>query len=286
MSTHISLGEFQVTIVSGGRLWIDGGNMFGVIPRMMWQRVAPPDDQHRILLETNCVLVRTPNSIGLIDTGYGGKALQKTRERYSLEDGAPLPRNLAARGVAPDDIDWVILTHLHFDHAGGLTFRAADGQLQLSFPRARHFVQRIEWEDATGNLPELAGAYFPDDFALLEEAGLLELLDGAAEPVPGITTRLTGGHTRGHQIVMLESGDESAVCLGDMCPTSAHLGTFWTLAYDQFPLDVRRTKPVLMNDICAHDRLVLFSHDPNTLSARISAAGNGGWIVRPQLAGC
>ena len=283
MSTHVSLGDFEVTIVSGGRLWIDGGNMFGVIPRMMWQRVAPPDDQHRILLETNCVLVRTPNSIGLIDTGYGGKSLQKIRERYSLEDGAPLPRNLAARGVAPDDIDWVILTHLHFDHAGGLTFRAADGRLQLTFPRARHFVQRNEWEDATGNLPELAGAYFPDDFALLEEAGLLELLDGLAEPVPGITTRLTGGHTRGHQIVMLESGDESAVCLGDICPTTAHLGIFWTLAYDQFPLAVRRAKPAIMNDIGTHDRLVLFSHDPNTPSARISAASNGGWIVRPKL---
>ena len=116
--------------MSGGRLRIDGGNMFGVIPRVLWERKSPPDDQHRIRLETNCILVHTPDSLGLIDTGYGGKAPTKHRLRYALEDGAPLARNLAAVGVTPDEIDWVVLTHLHFDHAGGATLRDEDGHLR------------------------------------------------------------------------------------------------------------------------------------------------------------
>jgi glyoxylase-like metal-dependent hydrolase (beta-lactamase superfamily II) len=138
------------------------------------------------------------------------------------------------------------------------------------FPSARHFVQKIEWADAMSNSPELAGAYYPDDFAPIEEAGLVEFIDGDAEIAPGITTQLTGGHTRGHQIVRIESAGESAVCLADICPTAAHLPIFWSMAYDQFPLEVRRKKPIVLSDIGEHQRLALFSHDPHTAAARLS----------------
>lgn len=279
MNAPISIGGIQVTVVSGGRLRLDGGNMFGVVPRMMWQRVSPPDEQHRILLETNCMLVRTPDSLGLIDTGYGSKAAPKIRQRFALEEGTPLTRNLVALGVSPDDIDWVILTHLHFDHAGGCTYRDEGHRLQLTFPRARHFVQRNEWDDAVGDLPELVGSYFQDDFKPLADAGLLELVDGSAEIVPGVTTQLTGGHTRGHQLVMLRSGDESAVLPGDICPTTAHLETFWTMAYDQSLLDVRRVKPGILNDIVANNRIALFSHDPYTPAARLARDADGRWLT-------
>ena len=178
MKAPLSIGDLQLTIVSGGRLRIDGGNMFGVIPRVLWERKTPPDDQHRILLDTNCVLVRSPNSLGLIDVGYGGKSPTKLRLRHALEEGSPLVQNFAAIGVAPDEIDWVILTHLHFDHAGGATHRDENGRLSPVFPRARHVVQRAEWDDAVSNAPELAGAYNADDFAPLEKAGLLELIEG------------------------------------------------------------------------------------------------------------
>jgi glyoxylase-like metal-dependent hydrolase (beta-lactamase superfamily II) len=230
MNAPISIGDMRLSIVSGGRLWIDGGNMFGVVPRVMWEKKSPPDEQHRIQLDTNCILVRTRDSLGLVDSGYGSKATTKFRQRHSLEDGAQLVRNLAAADVKPDQIDWVILTHLHFDHAGGVTYRDGDGRVWPTFSRARHFIQRAEWEDATGNLPELAGSYYSDDFAPLEQAGLLDLIDGNAEIAPGIMTQLTGGHTRGHQIVRFASSDDSAVCLADMCPTTAHLPTFWTKA--------------------------------------------------------
>lgn len=280
MSTsNISVGDIRLTIVSGGQLWIDGGNMFGVIPRVLWERKSPPDEQHRIRLDTNCILVRTRDSLGLVDTGYGGKATQKFRQRHALDDGTPLVRNLAATGVAPDQIDWVILTHLHFDHAGGATYRGEDGGIRPTFPRARHYVQRFEWEDALAVLPELAGAYSLDDFMPIERAGLLEIVEGDAQIVPGVTTQFTGGHTRGHQIVRLQSGDRSAVCLADICPTAAHLPTFWTMAYDQFPLAVRRIKPLIINDIADHNRVALFSHDPHINAARLSRDSDGEWTV-------
>ena len=253
--------------------------MFGIIPRVLWERVVQPDAQHRILLETNCFLVRTSNSLGLIDTGYGGKAPPKFRRRHSLEDGTPLLRNMAQLGISPQDIDWVILTHLHFDHAGGCSYIDDRGALRPTFPRARHFVQRIEWDDAVGNLPELAGAYYVDDFTALQAAGLLELLDGPAEIAPGISTELTGGHTRGHQLVKFQSRQASAVLPTDIVPTAAHLETFWSLSYDQFPLTVRRVKPGILQDIVAHERFILFSHDPGMAVARLSQQADGRWLA-------
>ncbi|HEY3392737.1 MAG TPA: MBL fold metallo-hydrolase [Lacipirellulaceae bacterium] len=280
----ITVGDIRLTIVSGGQLWIDGGNMFGVIPRVLWERKSAPDAQHRIRLNTNCILVHTRDSLGLVDTGYGGKVAAKFRQRHLLEEGRPLVRNLAAAGVMPDQIDWVILTHLHFDHAGGATYRDEDGRIRPTFPRARHYVQRFEWEDALAVLPELAGAYTLDDFVPIERAGLLEIVEGDAEIIPGVTTQLTGAHTRGHQIVRIESAGESAICLADICPTAAHLPTFWTMAYDQFPLEVRRVKPRTLNDIVEHHRLALFSHDPHIASARLSRDENDEWKLLEPLA--
>jgi glyoxylase-like metal-dependent hydrolase (beta-lactamase superfamily II) len=279
VNAPITIGDIQLSIVSGGRLRIDGGNMFGVIPRAMWERVSPPDDQNRILLETNCVVVRTRQSLGLVDTGYGTKASDKVRQRFSLDAGSSLVRNLAACGIAPDEIDWVILTHLHVDHAGGATYRDEGRQLRSTFPRARHFVQRAEWEDAIGQLPELVGAYYPDDFAPLEKAGLVEFVDGDAEIEPGVATQLTGGHTRGHQIVRIDSGSDSAVCLADLCPTTAHLPTLWTMSYDQFPLDVRRRKPVILQDIAKNHRIALFSHDTAFTAAQLSRDSDNNWLL-------
>jgi glyoxylase-like metal-dependent hydrolase (beta-lactamase superfamily II) len=278
MSAPVLIGDIQVSFVSGGRLRIDGGNMFGVVPRVLWERESPPDDQHRIALDTNCILVRTRDSLGLIDTGYGSKSPPKFRQRHALEDGTPLMRNLASAGINPNEINWVILTHLHFDHAGGATYRNENGGTCPTFPKARHFVQRTEWEDATANISELAGAYTPDDFVPLQEAGLVELLDGDVEILPGVHTQLTGGHTRGHQIVRLQSGDASAVCLADICPTTAHLRTFWTMAYDQFPLAVRHIKPTILNDVADHRRIALFSHDPQITSTRLRRESDNEWI--------
>jgi glyoxylase-like metal-dependent hydrolase (beta-lactamase superfamily II) len=284
VSEPLSIGDIQLRFVSGGRLRIDGGNMFGVVPRIMWELEAPPDDQNRIDLATNCVLVATPDSLGLIDTGYGSKAPAIFRQRHSLEDGAPLVKNLDEIGVSPEDLDWVILTHLHFDHAGGATYHGADGQLQPTFPRARHIIQRTEWEDATGRIPELAGAYYPDNFVPLRTAGLVQFIEGDGEIVPGVSAQVTGGHTRGHQIIHIRSRGESAVCLADSCPTVAHLKPFWTMAYDQFPLTVRRIKPIVLNEMVDQHRIALFSHDPKIAAARLARKSKNEWLAEPIAA--
>ena len=249
----------------------------------MWEKVSPPDDRNRILLDTNCLLVRTPDSLGLIDTGYGDKQGASFRARHDLAAEPQLPRNLAAVGVSPDQIDWVILTHLHFDHAGGCTSRDATGQLRVTFPNAKHFIQQVEWEDATSNRPELAGAYFPNDFLPLAEAGLTRFVDETAEIVPGVSTRRTIGHTRGHQIVTLTSNGETAVYLGDLCPLTAHLRTFWSMAYDQFPLTVRTIKPVVLGEIADRRQLAIFGHDPRCRFARIrqDERNKTEWIAEP-----
>lgn len=281
MSTSLSIGDIELSFVSGGRLRIDGGNMFGVVPRVLWERESPPDEQHRIGLATNCIVVRTPDSLGLIDTGYGSKTPAKFRQRHALEDGAPLVKNLATAGLTPNDFDWLLLTHLHFDHAGGATYRDAAGQLRPTFPRARHLIQRVEWEDANGNIPELAGAYYPDDFAPLRAAGLVELIEGDIEVVRGVNTQVTNGHTRGHQIIYIQSGGESAVCLADLCPTAAHLRSFWTMAYDQYPLTVRHIKPFVLNEMVDQQRIALFSHDPKITAARLSRHSDNEWHASP-----
>tara|TARA_R110002073_G_scaffold7245_17_gene41446 strand:+ start:10821 stop:11684 length:864 start_codon:yes stop_codon:yes gene_type:complete len=275
MTSWIPLGEMQLLPLSGGRLRIDGGNMFGVVPRMLWQRVAVPDEEHRIQVETNCLVVRTPSSLGLIDTGYGSKAPEKIRRRYAMQPGAPLVRNLRDHDIVPEDIDWVILTHLHFDHAGGCTYRDKNHRLRPTFCRARHYVQRVEWDDGVGDVPELEGSYFKDDFLPLAETGLLQWVNCQSEVEPGVTVSLTGGHTRGHQMVKLKSQGETAIYAADLCPTVAHLQTFWTLAYDQFPLIVRRLKPSLVRDIVEHRRLMLFSHDPDVAAARLAMDESG-----------
>ncbi|WP_417745227.1 MBL fold metallo-hydrolase [Rosistilla oblonga] len=277
----IPVGELQLLPVSGGQLWIDGGSMFGMVPRMMWQRFAEPDSQHRVLVETNCFVVRTPTSLGIIDSGYGGKAGPKVRQRMSMEDGMPLVRNLAEHGIVPDQIDWVILSHLHFDHVGGCVARNASGRLEPVFRRARHIIQHTEWADATGKIPELVGSYFADDIVPLSDAGLVEQVDGTTEIVPGVTVTLTGGHTRGHQSIALQSGEASAIFAGDICPTAAHLPTFWTLSYDQFPLTVRRLKASLFDNVIQHDRLLLFSHDPVTPAVRLMRSADGQVVAHP-----
>jgi glyoxylase-like metal-dependent hydrolase (beta-lactamase superfamily II) len=253
---------FELHLVSGGSLRLDGGAMFGVVPKTLWERVAPPDEKNRIELQTNCLLIRAHGKTILVDTGYGGKAPAKVREHYALQPGEPLLASLGARGIAREGVDAVVLTHLHFDHAGGGTRLDADGAVEPTFPNATYFVQRAEWEDAAAQRPELAGAYFRKDFLPLEERGQLELLDGNAEIVPGVHTLVVGGHTRGMQLVSVELGGKNAMFMADLCPTSKHLPTFWTMAYDQFLLDVRRVKPSVLQWAANEKVMAVFEHDP------------------------
>jgi glyoxylase-like metal-dependent hydrolase (beta-lactamase superfamily II) len=265
----IRIGAKTVQVVSGGKLSADGGNVFGVVPKTLWSRLYTPDENNRIRQETNCVLVQTSDYKVLIDTGYGSKSSAKQKANFCLQDGLPIVDNLKLLKVQPSDIDLVILSHLHFDHAGGSTCFADDHRLVPTFPNARYLVQRSEWEDANAQLPELAGAYFLDDFAPLAEAGQLHLLEGDSEVGPGLSVRLTGGHTRGHQAIYIKDGDDCVVCPADICPTAHHVRRLWTMAYDQFLLATRVAKYRLLQEAADKSWWVVFPHDPETLAARL-----------------
>lgn len=263
------IGNFRLTTISGGRFVIDGGTMFGVVPKSMWSKVFPADGQNNILQETNCLLVQTGEQNILIDTGYGSKLPPKQREIFAVEEGDPLVRNLNAVGMSAEDIDLVILSHLHFDHAGGATQIDADGLLAPTFPNARHIAQRREWMTATANLPELRGAYPQDNLLPLAEHEVLDFIDGNVEIVPGIRSLVTGGHTAAHMAIVIDGGATGAVYLGDLCPTSRHLPTLWGIAYDVDVLQLRRKKPEILGMIADRGWWALWDHDPDHAAGKI-----------------
>jgi len=266
----LRLGEFELTTVSGGRFRIDGGTMFGVVPKPLWERIAPPDERNTIAQTTNCLLVRSPGRTVLIDTGYGPKLGEKQRRHLDAEAGDPLAAPLAGAGVSRDGVDLVLLTHLHFDHAGGATRRDSEGRLIAAFPNAEYVVQRREWELATAELPELRGSYPTQNFLPLAESGRLRLIDGDVEVTPGIRSLVTGGHTPGHQAFLIQSGGEAAIYLGDVCPTTSHLRTLWCMGYDLDLLTTRRAKRTILGRAADEGWLALFDHDAKAAAARIT----------------
>ncbi len=263
------LGSFELRTISGGNYWIDGGTMFGVVPRVMWERQWELDDQNRIPQRTNCLLIETGSKRVLIDTGFGSKLTDKHRRHINAEEGDPLTKSLAQCGLTPADIDVVVFTHLHFDHAGGATSFDESGELVPTFPRAEYVVQRREWMIATASLPELRGAYNDDNLLPLSASGQLRLIDGDTEIVPGLHALVTGGHTDGHQAIVIESGSETAIYVGDICATTRHLPVLWCLGYDVHMQQTRRAKFDVLGQIADERWLALFPHDPQTAAARL-----------------
>ena len=266
----MQLGDWQLDTVDGGRFSLDGGAMFGVVPKPLWTKVQPADALNRIPCACHCVLCRDGDRTVLIESGYGGKLSDKERELYAAPASEPLVESLAALGVAPDAIDAVILSHLHFDHAGGCTRRDAQGRLKPTFPRARHYVQRAEWNIATSGVAELKGSYPLDNLLPLQEAGLLEPIAGGDEILPGLRSVLTPGHTRGHHSILIESHGDTAIFLGDLCPTAAHVRSLWCMAYDVYPLETRRNKPQVLGKAADEGWLILWDHDQQRAASRLA----------------
>jgi glyoxylase-like metal-dependent hydrolase (beta-lactamase superfamily II) len=265
----MKLGQFTVTTVSGGRFRSDGGTMFGVVPKVLWSKLIPVDANNCIAQATNCVLVQTERQKILIDTGYGPKLQDKERAILGADPGNPIVTSLAAQGVTPEEINVVILSHLHFDHAGGGV--ALDGdRLVTTFPNAEYVVQRLEWEVATAGYAELRAAYPQENIVPLEVSGQLRLVDGDVDIVPGIHARITGGHTDGQMALFIYSGGQTAVYLADACPTWRHLPSLWCMSYDMDLLQARRIKPVLLGEIAEQGWWALSDHDPDHAAARLT----------------
>lgn len=280
----MQLGNFQLNTVSGGRFLTDGGSMFGIIPKPMWSRLIPTDEFNRIPQGTNCVLVRTGRNTVVIDTGYGSKIPEKQRGHINAQSGEPLLESLNAAGVNREEVDTVILSHLHFDHAGGATRLDESGNLIDSFPNATYLVQRREWETATGGIPELKNAYPLENILPLESTGRLKLIEGDVEILPGIRSIVTGGHTPAQMAVVIESDGEGAMYLADACPTWRHLQSLWCMAYDMDLLQARRIKPKLLGMIADNGWWGLSDHDPDHAAVKLKRDDRREFVVTESLA--
>jgi len=266
----MELGHWQLDAVSGGQFRLDGGVMFGVVPKVLWSQYVTVDADNRMSVASRCILARNGRHTVLVDTGYGSRLNPLDRNFHVAEEGEPLVASLAALGIQPDQIDTVVLSHLHFDHVGGACRLDGRGHVALTFPRARHLVGRVEWRDATSGAAELGLAYSADNLAPLEASGRLELIEPESEILPGLRTRPTGGHTRGHLAVEFASDGQTAILPFDLCPSRLHLRRMWHLAYDQFPLETRSAKPVLLGEAVDRGAWVLWYHDPGAAASRLA----------------
>ncbi len=272
---RFDLGGCTVTLVSGGSIKLDGGAMFGVIPKPLWMRGTPADDQNRIQLACNCLLVEWQPDRGrrvIIETGHGSKYGEKEQGIFAIDPTRWILPELHAIGVDPGNITDVVVSHLHFDHAGGLTYER-DGRLWPTFPNARLHVQRRELEDARENFGVMTATYRPENFEPLERADRLILLDGAGPVVEGIYARPMPGHTRGHHGIVVSGADRTLVFGGDTIPTAAHLGPAYNMGYDLFPLENRESKRQLLEWVSQRDALLVFDHEPRTPVVRVLPEG-------------
>lgn len=258
-----TLGDLELVSLSDGFFALDGGAMFGVVPRTLWETKLPPDDRHRIPLGMRPLVVRRDGLTAIIDAGCGDKMDAKSAAIYGLDRRYHLDHSLAAAGLSVDDIDLVIASHLHFDHVGGFTVRRADGTLAPRFPKARYVAHAAEWRDATHPHERNRASYLPENFMPLMEAGVLTLVDDGAEVAPGIRYRHSGGHTAHHQVLMIESGGTTAVFAADMYPTSVHLPDPWVMGYDLYPVDTLAFKRTFSREAIERGYLVFFEHDPS-----------------------
>jgi glyoxylase-like metal-dependent hydrolase (beta-lactamase superfamily II) len=268
------LGNAELTLVSDGIIRVDGGSMFGVVPKAIWGRARAADRRNRVEMGLNCLLVRTAGKNILVDTGVGTKHGRRMRTIFHMRAGE-LVGNLAQEGVAPEDIDLVVLTHLHFDHAGGCTRYNRQRRLEPVFSRATYLAQRQDWQEATETNERTRPAYLPEDFMPLEEAKQLELLDGDTELLPRLWVRRTGGHTAGHQMVYLESEGEKAACLGDILPMPQHLPVHYMTAFDTYPLETLDAKRRWLEQAEKEGWLLVFGHSVDQKMGRLTHRVDG-----------
>ena len=281
------VGSLTCHLLEGGRQWLDGGAMFGVVPRPLWEKKIPPDDRNRIPLALRCLAVEHPAGLVLVDTGIGNKESAKFHDIYGVANAGQagatqLEDALAAAGHRPEDVRWVINTHLHFDHAGGNTrLSAGGGEAELAFPGAVYVVQERELEFARHTNERTRASYFPANFEPLAVADRWRLIDGPAEIVPGISGLPTPGHVPGHQSILVQDGGESALFLGDLAPTAAHVPLPWIMGYDLEPLVTLESKRALLGQALAEDWLLLFEHDAAVRAGRVTEGRRGLEVTAP-----
>lgn len=258
---RMRVGEVEVVRLLDGTFRVDGGAMFGVVPRTIWARLAPPDEENRIVLALNCFLLLTPEANILLDTGVGPDVDRRYAAFYGAERTAGLLESLAGWGLGPEDIDVVVNSHLHFDHCGGNTRRTAEGAWVPTFSKARYVVQKGEWAQALHPVERDRPSYFPNRLKPLEETGRLSLLDGDGPIAPGVEAVLVPGHTAYHQGIKVFSGGRTFFYLGDAVPTAAHIDLPNIMSFDLYPVETFAQKKALLARVADEGWAVGFSHD-------------------------
>jgi glyoxylase-like metal-dependent hydrolase (beta-lactamase superfamily II) len=255
------LGDFELHAVSDGTFRLDGGAMFGIVPKPVWEKSAPADARNRILLALTTLLVKAGSKTILVDTGLGDKHDAKFLDLYDVKRPRPLVEGLAALGVRPEHVDVVVLSHLHFDHAGGAT-RREGAELVPTFPKATYVVQEGMWEEALDPNPRTKGSYIQDDFVPLKNQGRVKFAKGDEEVAPGVRVRLTAGHVKHHQGVEIESCGRKAFYWADLLPTSHHVKPAWVMSYDLYPHEVASIKERMVARAAEERWINVFEHDP------------------------
>ena len=279
-----TLGAFRCHAMEGGTQRLDGGAMFGVVPKPLWEKRITPDSRNRISLAMRCLLIEHPDGLVLIDTALGNKEDAKFREIYGIENAGQHGRTqletaLAEAGYHPADVKTVINTHLHFDHAGGNTWVDGGDGVRLTFPNATYFVQSGDLEFARRQNERTRASYLPHNFEPVAEAGRFRLLEGDGEVLSGISVRLTPGHVPFHQSIVVRSGGETLFYLADVMPTRHHLPLPWIMGYDVEPLRTLESKRRLVGEALAEGWWLFFEHDHDVVMGRLQGAGKGAELV-------
>jgi glyoxylase-like metal-dependent hydrolase (beta-lactamase superfamily II) len=258
----MQFGDLELTPLFDGYLRLDGGAMFGTVPKPLWEKRAPADEKNRITLAMRPLLVRSAAGVMLIDAGIGDKMDAKSTAIYAIDRSRNLDHTLADAGLDADRIDIVLASHLHFDHAGGFTTTNGAGTIRPRFSRARYVARTAEWEDATHPHERNRASYLPENFVPLNSAGVLDLVADDSTIMPGVRVVRTGGHTMHHQIVMIESGSRTAVFVADLIPTTAHVDEPWIMGYDLYPMDTLAFKRTFVREAIDREYVIFFEHDP------------------------
>ncbi len=276
------LGSLELIPLCDAYFHLDGGAMFGVVAKPLWERRVPADARNRITLAMRPLVVRGQGRTVLIDAGIGEKMDPKHADIYGIQRERSLDDSLAAAGIGLSDVDVALASHLHFDHVGGFTVHDPDGRLCPRFPRAEYVIRRGEWDDATHPHERNRASYLPENFVPLQDAGVVRFMDGDGDVVPGVRAVRTGGHTRHHTIIYIESGGQTAVFAADLIPTTAHVDPPWIMAYDLYPMETLEFKRAFVREAIEAEYLVFFEHDP-TIAAGIIREKAGRPIVEPVL---
>lgn len=276
----MKLGALEIYPVSDGRFRLDGGAMFGVVPKTLWEKCCPADEFNRIPLSLTALLIRANGKNILVDTGLGSKEGEKFQRMFAVERTPTILESLKRLGLGPDDIHLVINTHLHFDHAGGNTMSGEDGSIGPTFPKARYAIQYGEFEDAGRANERTRASYRSDNFTPIDHINQWEFLHGDTELVPGVTAVVTAGHTRCHQSVKIESEGKVGFFLGDLIPTVSHLPLPYIMGYDLFPIQTLETKRWVLDRAFEEQWLLLFEHDPLVQGGYVYKDQEGKYFLR------